>query len=203
MRIKTSDNIHHSMGPFLLQRVAVRDLFWFREISEEYESGPPGIRLRGVHECVDDVLYHGKDQTEHDQRLEAVIMRLAGETLNLDKCQFSTDRVKFLGHVISSSGIEADPEKLQAIADLTPPQNVQEVRTFPGMMNQLSKFSDHLTDKTKSIRDLLHKGNQWTWGSEQKKAFEQIKSDLTRAPVLALYDPNKETKGQLMLHPLA
>jgi len=31
-------------------------------------------------------------------------------------------------------------------------------------------------------------------GSDQQKAFEQIKSDLTQAPVLALYDPNKETK---------
>ena len=62
------------------------------------------------------------------------------------------------------------------------------------MVNQLSKFSDHLADKTKSIRDLLHKGNQWTWGREQKKAFEQIKADLTRALVLALYDPNKEPK---------
>ena len=152
--------------------------------------------LDGVECNVDDVLVHGKDQTEHDQRLEAVLMGLieAGMTLNLDKCQFSADRVKFLGHVISSSGIEADPEKLQAIADLPPPQNVQEVRTFLGMVNQLSKFSGHLADKTKSIRDLLHKGNQWTWGSEQQKAFEQIKSDLSRAPVLALYDPNKETK---------
>ena len=59
-------------------------------------------------ECnIDDVLVHEKDQTEHDQGLEAVLMRLveAGVTLNLDKCQFSTDRVKFFGHVISSSGI--------------------------------------------------------------------------------------------------
>ena len=62
------------------------------------------------------------------------------------------------------------------------------------MVNQLSKFSEHLTDKTKTIRDLLQKGNQWTWGRKQQKAFEQIKSDLTQAPVLALYDPNKETK---------
>ena len=100
-------------------------------------------------------------------------MRLveAGMTLNLEKCQFSIDRVKFLGYVISSSGIEADPEKLQAIADLPPPQNVQ-VRTFLGMVNQLSKFSEHLANKTRSIRDLLHKGNQWTWGSNQQKAFE-------------------------------
>jgi len=148
-------------------------------------------------ECnIDDVLVHGKDQTEQDQRLEAILKRLveAGVTLNLDKCQFSTDRVKLLIHVISFSGIEADPEKLQAIADLPPPQNVQEVRKCLGMVNQLNKFSEHHADKTKSIRDVLHKGNQWTWGSEQQKTFEQIKFDLTRAPVLALYDPNKETK---------
>ena len=150
--------------------------------------------LDGVECNIDDVLVHGKDQT--DQRLEAVLMRLveAGGTLYLDKCQFSTNRVKFLKHVISSSGIEADPEKLQAIADLPPPQNVQEVRTFLGMVNQLSKFADNLAGETKSIRDLLHNGNQWTWGSEKQKAFERVKSDLTRAPVLALYDPNKEIK---------
>jgi len=62
------------------------------------------------------------------------------------------------------------------------------------MVSQLSKFSEYLADKKKSIRDLLHKGNQWTRGSDQQKAFDHIKSDLTRAPVLALYDPNKETK---------
>ena len=62
------------------------------------------------------------------------------------------------------------------------------------MVNQLSKFSEHLADKTKSIRDLLQKENQWTWGAEQQKVFERIRADLIQVPVLALYDPNKETK---------
>ena len=62
------------------------------------------------------------------------------------------------------------------------------------MVNQLSKFPAHLAHKTKSIRDLLRKRNQWMWGPEQQRAFEQIKADLTRVPLLALYDPNKETK---------
>ena len=181
MGIKTADNVHHPVGPFLFKCVALRNMNLIL---------PGG--LDGVECNIDDVLVHGKDQTEHDQRLEAVHKRLveAGVTLNLNKCQFSTDRVKFLGHVISFSGIEADPEKLQAIADLPPPQNVQEVKTFLGMVNQLSKFSEHLAGKTKTIRDLLQKGNQWTWGREQQKAFEQIKCDLTQAPLLSLYDPN-------------
>ena len=137
-----------------------------------------------------------QDQQQHDERLEAVLKRLleAGVTLNLNKCVFSTRQVKFLGHVISSNGIKVDPYKVKAIADLPPPTNVQEVRMFLGMVNQLSKFSDHLADKTKVIRELLLKGNQWTWENAQQKAFQQIKVDLARAPVLALYDPNKETK---------
>ena len=154
------------------------------------------LGLEGVECNIDDVLVHGKDQHQHDERLEAVLKRLleAGVTLNLDKCVFSTKQVKFLGHVISSNGIEVDPDKVKAIADLPAPTNVQEVRTFLGMVNQLSKFSDHLADKTKSIRELLLQGNKWTWGNAQQKAFEQIKVDLARAPVLALYDPNTETK---------
>lgn len=90
-------------------------------------------------ECnIDDVLVHGKDQKEHDQRLEAVLIRLpeAGVTLNLEKCEFSTDRIRFLGQVVSANGIEADPEKLQAIADLPPPQNEHEERIFLGMANK-------------------------------------------------------------------
>ena len=154
------------------------------------------LGLEGVECNIDDVPIHGKDQQQPNERLEAVLKRLleAGVTLNLDKCIFSTKQVKFLGHVISSNGIEVDPDKVKAIADLPPPTNVQEVRAFLGMVNQLSKFSDHLADKTKSIRELLLKGNQWTWGNAQQKAFEQIKTDLMRAPVLALYDTNKETK---------
>ena len=98
--------------------------------------------LAGVECNIDDVLVHGKDQEEHNERLEAVLTHLleAGVTLNLVKCEFSTQWVKFLGHVISSSGIEADPEKLQTITDLPSPQNVQEVITSLDMVNQLSMF---------------------------------------------------------------
>ena len=146
-------------------------------------------------ECnIDDVLVHGKDQQQQDERLEAVLKRLfeAGVTLNLDKCVFGAKQVKFLGLVISSNGIEVDPGKVKAIADLPPTTNMQEVRI--GMVNQLSTFSDHLADKTKSIRELLLNGNQWIWGNAQQEAFMQIKLHHTRAPVPALYDPKKETK---------
>jgi len=62
------------------------------------------------------------------------------------------------------------------------------------MVNHLGKFTEHLADKTKPIRDLMQKDHQWVWGPPQQKAFEEIKSILAAAPVLALCDLNKETK---------
>ena len=174
--------------------------------SEKFQKNMSQILqgLDGVECNIDDVLVHGKDQTEHDQRLEAVLMCLveAGVTLNLDKCQFSTDRVKFLGHVISSSGIEADPEKLQAIADLPPPQIVQEVRTFLGMVNQLSKFSEHLVNKTKASETFLQGTNGHGEVSNRKHLS---RSNLTSQELQYwLYRiQTRKPKWQLMLHPLA
>ena len=50
---------------------------------------------------MDDVLVFGQTKAEHDQRLKAVLESIqAGATLNVDKCDFSIDKVKFLGHVI-------------------------------------------------------------------------------------------------------
>lgn len=109
--------------PFLSIRVS--------SVSEKFQKNMNQIlqALEGLECSIDDVLVHGKNQEEYDERLEAVLKRLveAGVTFNLDYCNF-------LRHVISSRGIEADTDKLQAIPDLPPPQNVQEVRTFLGMV---------------------------------------------------------------------
>ena len=70
--------------------------------------------LEGFVCLMDDVLVFGTDQEEHDRHLKAVLQRLerAGATLNRDKCEFSKDSIKFLGHVIDQEGIRADPDKL-------------------------------------------------------------------------------------------
>ena len=72
--------------------------------------------------------------------------------------------------------------------------NIHEVRSFLGMVNQFSKFTTNLAQLTKPIRDLLIKNSAWAWGPAQEEAFHQTKIALTTAPVLTLYDPNKETK---------
>ena len=46
---------------------------------------------------------------------------------------------------------------------------------------------------TQPLVDLLQKKNQWPWGPSQQSAFDFMKDELSKTPVLALYDPNRET----------
>ena len=64
------------------------------------------------------------------------------------------------------------------------------------MVNHVSKFADHLASKTKPLGELLKKKNTWVWGQRQPQdqTFTEIKEALTTAPILTLYDPNRETK---------
>lgn len=85
--------------------------------------------LKGVVCLMDDVLVFGSNQAEHDQRLITTLERTkaAGVTLNKDKCMFSVNSVKFLGHIVNKEGIRADPEKTSAILNMKSPQNVSEL----------------------------------------------------------------------------
>ncbi|XP_061159755.1 uncharacterized protein K02A2.6-like [Syngnathus typhle] len=154
-------------------------------------NGLPGVVCH-----MDDILIWGKDQPEHNARLHTVLKKLqaAGVTLNMDKCELSTQQVKFLGHVLSAEGVRPDPDKIRAVIAMKEPSNVSEVRSFLGMVNQLGKFISGLAEKDKPLRDLLSKKNQWVWSHAQQNAFDQLKNELASTPVLTLYDPNKDLK---------
>ena len=86
---------------------------------------------------MDDILVFGKNQEVHDQRLLRVLERLkeAGVTLSEQKCEFSKTSIKFLGHIVSAQGIEADPDKISAIANMSPPTDITGLRRSLGMVN--------------------------------------------------------------------
>ena len=142
---------------------------------------------------MDDILIYGQNDEEHDRRLTAVLERLAvaGLTLNKAKCSFCTDEVKFLGHVVSSRGISADPEKISAILGFPAPREVAELRRFLGMVNYLGKFSSHLAESTPTLRLLLSKTSEWTWNDQTQSEFEAVKRLMSSAPVLVPFDLRK------------
>ena len=152
--------------------------------------------LEGVVCHMDDVLVVGRDQEQHDTRLTKVLERIesAELTLNAAKCEFSRASVKFLGHCINKEGVRADPDKTAAICRMEPPCCPGDLRRFMGMVNQMGKFSPNIAEIGKPLRELLSTKRAWLWGSEQERAFNELKQELTRPTVLALYDPAARSK---------
>ena len=152
--------------------------------------------LAGVLCLMDDILTFGKDQKEHDTRLTAALEKIqaAGVTLNKDKCEFNKTSLTFLGHTIDEKGISPDPQKTDAISKMASPKSTTELRRFMGMVNQLGKFSPRIADLTKPMRELLSTKRAWSWGPAQEEAFAKVKAELTAHTVLALYDPQADTK---------
>ena len=111
----------------------------------------------------------------------------------LKNAKFSCNRVKFLGHIVDEIGIHPDPEKIQGIVQTTTPRDVGDIRRFLGTVNQMGKFSPHLAEATRPLRELLVRDVVWHWGDQQETAFRNIKNMLTSAPVLALFNPNLDT----------
>ena len=154
--------------------------------------------LDGVLCHIDDVLIYGGTTEEHDTLLCAALSRLqtatAGVTLNADKCLFSQTSIRFLGHVIDKNGVHPDPERLTAVRNMEAPKDLTQLRRFMGMANQLGKFTPNLSTFSQPLRELMSTKRSWCWDQPQQESFEQVKLELTRPMVLALYNPNAPTK---------
>jgi hypothetical protein len=77
----------------------------------------------------DDILIYSKSIEEHIDHLRAIFNALCGAHLfgNLDKCTFCTDRVSFLGYVVTPQGIEVDHAKVEAIHSWPIPKTLSQV----------------------------------------------------------------------------
>ena len=78
--------------------------------------------------------------------------------------------VSFYGHIFSSSGIEPDPKKVEAIHDASPPQNASDVKSLLGMTQYVSRFIPNYATSTAPLRFLTRQDTPWKWEQEEQKA---------------------------------
>ena len=151
--------------------------------------------LDGVVFYIDDILVFGKNQAEHDGRLQKVLQRLEGADFRLapDKCQFGASQVRFLGHLIGKDGVRPDPKNLQAIKECPPPTTVSEVLTFLGMVDFYRDFLRDVVSLVEPLRRLTRKAQPWKWGTEEEMAFKTVRAVLEEDLRVYLFDPAAPT----------
>ena len=133
---------------------------------------------------------------EHDQNLYGVLTRLQqhGICLNKEKCSFSKSEVTFYGHIFSSEGLRADPEKIEAITNMSVPENVSEVKSLLGMAQYVSRYIPEYATIRALLRALIKKETPWQRSDEQQHAFDKLKDSLTKSHVMPYFNPAQETK---------
>lgn len=145
---------------------------------------------------LDDIILPSKDVEEGMSKLKSVLEMLssAGLTLKLSKCVFFKRSVDYLGFEVSGNGIKPGAKKIEAVENFPIPSNQHTVRQFLGLASFFRRFVQGFSIIAKPLTYLLKKDTPWVWGSEQQKAFEDLKKALVNKPTLALYNPNSETE---------
>ncbi|XP_064488499.1 uncharacterized protein K02A2.6-like [Ornithodoros turicata] len=149
----------------------------------------------GIINVSDDILVSGRTIQEHDRRLRLVLKRLedAGLTLNEKKCVIGTRVLKFFGHVFSAEGVSVDPDKVAAVAEMTPPRNPTEVRSLLGMVNYCGRFIPRLAELVEPLRSLTRRYAEFSWTTKHQEALGKVKEAMSQAHTLAYFDDSKDT----------
>ncbi|KAG6454378.1 hypothetical protein O3G_MSEX008673 [Manduca sexta] len=161
--------------------------------AEVYGSDLVGSRTVTILGYLDDLIILSPSFEEHIEDLEAVFERLEMFSLrvNRKKSCFACDSVKFLGHIIVPGGLQADPSKTSAIADMPEPKTERQLKGFLATSSWFRRFVSGYANVAKPLTDLLKKNSNWQWGDAQRTAFERLKELLITAPILRQADESK------------
>ena len=149
----------------------------------------------------DDVMVIGKNDNHKNHNLAFTTLlqtaRKCNVKLNYDKLNFKCTEVNFYSETYTTDGHKPVQNKIATIVKMPPPSTKKEVQSFIGMINYLTKFSLRLTELSEPIRELIKEKVPFNWGPEHQQSFAMLKKELVRAPVLAYYNPRKETVLQM------
>ena len=144
----------------------------------------------------DDIAIGGKDETELEDRVQAVIKKLknAGMKMNVGKCVFKTEELSFLGHIVSTGKISPDPKLVAKIMAIKPPVDRKSLSSFLGVINYYGRYIENLSEVLEPLTCLKEKGTDFRWTARQQQAFEYVKKILSSEPVVRPFDVSKQAE---------
>ena len=137
----------------------------------------------------DDIPIYSKNLDDHVVHLNSILDVLRKEKLfaNLKKCTFCTEKLVFLGFVVSVQGIQVHQEKVQSIQEWPSPTSISQVHSFHSLASFYQRFVKDFSSIATPLTEVIKKNIGFKWGEEQDKAFQLIKHKLTHAPLLFFF----------------
>ena len=134
----------------------------------------------------DDILIYSQSEEEHEDHLRIVLQALRDRQLyaKFSKCEFWLTEVKFLGHVVSASGVSVDLEKVEVVMSWERPKSVFEIRSFLGLAGYYRRFIEDFSRLAAPMTRLTRKGVKFEWEDLCEEALQELKGRLTSAPIL-------------------
>jgi hypothetical protein len=136
---------------------------------------------------LDDLTIFSHDFDSHLERLSLLFDRLKWVNLKLKptKCFLFQSKVRFLGHIVSESGLEPDPERISCLENFKL-ESENDVSIFLGFVNYYRKFLYDHASLARPLDELTRKNVPFEMTPERVRAFVTLKEKLTSYPVLAL-----------------
>ncbi|GBG63584.1 hypothetical protein CBR_g38650 [Chara braunii] len=139
---------------------------------------------------LDDILIFNKSMEEHMRHFEEVlqVLKEAQLHLNLEKSEFGRDSVIYLGHRLSTVGLEPEATKVEVIRNWPQPTNVRELRSFLGLASYYRNFVPKFSIIVRPLFRLTSKNVSYTWDGECTTAFQALKEALCGPPKTLVSD---------------
>ena len=100
------------------------------------------------------------------------------------KCEFWLTKVRFLGHVVLTSGVSVDPEEVEVVISWERPKSVFEIRSFLGLAGYYKRFIENFSRLAAPMTRLTRKEVKFEWNDLCERAFQELKRRLTSTPIL-------------------
>ncbi|KAK3286841.1 hypothetical protein CYMTET_5629 [Cymbomonas tetramitiformis] len=146
---------------------------------------------------IDDVVVFSRTVEEHYDHVRQFLdtCREKGVYLKASKAQMLKESLRFLGHTLSAEGCQPQHDKVSSIKDWPKLETVTHVRQFLGLAGYYRRFVHRFSEIAQPLTSLTKTDVPWQWGELQQWAFDELKTALSSAPVLALPDMKAAADG--------
>ncbi|GJY51082.1 reverse transcriptase domain-containing protein [Tanacetum coccineum] len=156
---------------------------------------------RNLEAYVDDMVIKSKTEPEMIKDVEETLLKLkkVNMKLNPKKCSFGMEEGKFLGYIVTSERIRANPEKAKAVVNMPSPSNLKQMQRLSGKLAALNRFLSKEAEKALPCLETLKKctnKKDFHWTTEAEEAFQKMKKLIMELPTLTA----PKTEEELMVY---